>query len=194
MGGSQSPDRPGGLAKTGWPDKPSSRRTATEPPQPLALPGLADERSRFLRLECEVEEEYRPQMLAALQRKVDAVAEEAGNQAPACPQCGQPMGHHDTRGWLAGELGTLTVMAPRYRCLPCHQESRPLLDFGSAVRGTGEHPRFAGPPAALLAVAGPYDLAVHRAAISRARCDHGSPRIRLDEGVQQGPRSRPQSG
>ena len=34
-----------------------------------------------MQLEREVEQEYRPLMLAALQRKVDAVAEEAGNSA-----------------------------------------------------------------------------------------------------------------
>ena len=68
-----------------------------------------------MQLEREVEQEYRPQMLAALQRKVDAVAEEAGSRAPACPQCGQPMGHHDTRSasWRA-QWGRLRVLAPRY--------------------------------------------------------------------------------
>src|SRR5712692_12091605 len=104
--------------------KPSSRRTATEPPKPLARPGLADEPSRFMLLEREVEQEYRPQMLAALQRKVDAVAEEAGSRAPGCPPCGQTMGHHDTRSasWLA-RWGRLRVMAPRYRCSSCQRQS-----------------------------------------------------------------------
>jgi len=50
-----------------------------------------------MQLEREVEQDDRPQLLAALQRKVDAVAPEVGSKAPACPQCGQPMGHHDTR-------------------------------------------------------------------------------------------------
>jgi len=67
--------------------KRSSRRTATEPPKPLARPGLADEPSRFMRLEREVEQGFRPQMLAALQRQVDVVAEAAGSRLPACPQC-----------------------------------------------------------------------------------------------------------
>jgi hypothetical protein len=142
--------------------KQSSRRTAPEPPEPLARPGLADEPSQFMRLEREVEQEYRSQMLAALQRKVDAVAQEAGSRAPACPQCGQPMGHHDTRSasWLA-RWGRLQVMAPRYRCLPCHQQCRPLLDLLGVEPG-----RICGSLArllALLAVVGPYELAVRLA-------------------------------
>ena len=81
-----------------------------------------------MQLEREVELEYRPQMLAALKRKVDAVAAEVGSQAPDCSQCGRPMGHHDTRPatWLA-RWGTLQVAAPRYRCSPCKRERRPLL-------------------------------------------------------------------
>jgi hypothetical protein len=113
-------------------------------------------------LEREVEQEYRPQMLAALQRKVDAVAAEAGSQAPACPQCGRAMGHHDTRSasWLA-RWGRLRVLAPRYRCTPCQQESRPLLDLLGVEPG-----RICGSLArllALLAVVGPYELAVRLA-------------------------------
>lgn len=41
-----------------------------EPDPPPARPALADHPPRFLLLEREVEIEYRPQMLAALQRKV----------------------------------------------------------------------------------------------------------------------------
>jgi hypothetical protein len=123
---------------------------------------LADEPSQFMRLEREVEQEFRPQMLAALQRKVDAVAKGAGGTAPACPQCGQPMGHHDTRSasWLA-RWGRLRVLAPRYRCVPCHQQSRPLLELLGVEPG-----RICGSLArllALLAVVGPYALAVRLA-------------------------------
>jgi len=76
-----------------------------------------------------VEQEYRPQMLAALQRQVDAVAQEIGSQAPNCPHCGQPLGHHDTRPvtWLAC-WGRLQVSAPRYRCAACKYERRPLVE------------------------------------------------------------------
>jgi hypothetical protein len=100
-----------------------------------------------MQLEREVEQEYWPQMLAALQRKVDAVAAEVASHAPACPQCGGPMGHHDTRPatWLA-RWGRLQVAAPRYRCSPCKRERRPLLEVLGVEAG-----RICGSLARLLA-------------------------------------------
>jgi len=54
-------------------------------------------------LEREVEIEYRPLMLSALQRKVNAVAEATQNSVPVCPHCGQTMRRRDTRpvSWFA---------------------------------------------------------------------------------------------
>ena len=46
-----------------------------EPVEPTLRPRVADQPSRFVLLEREVEFQYRPQMLAALQRKVNTVAE-----------------------------------------------------------------------------------------------------------------------
>ena len=116
-----------------------------EPRCPPAHPVLNDQPARFIRLEREVDEEYRPQMLDALQRKVNAVAEEAQATAPACPQCGQPMGHHDTRwvSWLA-RWGRLRASVARYRCSSCKQECRPLLDLLGVEPGA--HLWFAGAP------------------------------------------------
>jgi hypothetical protein len=104
-----------------------SQPEAMEPP---LRPRLADQPSRFVLLEREVELEYRPQMLAALQRKVNTVAEEARATVPECPQCGQPMSYHDVRpvSWLA-HWGQLHASPARYRCSPCKQERRPLLDL-----------------------------------------------------------------
>lgn len=115
-----------------------------------------------MQLEREVEQDYRPQMLAALQRKVDAVAQEVRSKTPACPQCGQPMGHHDTRpaSWLA-RWGRLQVAAPRYRCAACKQERRPLLEVLGVESG-----RLCGALArllALLATVAPYELAARLA-------------------------------
>jgi len=109
-----------------------------------------------------VEQEYRPQMVVALQRKVEAVAAEVGSQAPDCPQCGQPMGHHDTRPatWLA-RWGRLQVVAPRYRCSACKHERRPLLEVLGVESG-----RICGSLArllALLATVAPYELAARLA-------------------------------
>lgn len=127
-----------------------------------ARPMLSDGPSRFMLLEREVEQEYRPQMLAALQRKVDAVAEQAQATAPPCPRCSQPMGYHDTRsvGWQAC-WGRLWAAVSRYRCVPCQQERRPLLDVLGVEPG-----RICGSLArllTLLAVVAPYELAARMA-------------------------------
>jgi hypothetical protein len=53
--------------------RPQPARMDTAPPAP-ARPTLAGEVPLFMRLEREVEEEFRPQMRDALQRKVDEVA------------------------------------------------------------------------------------------------------------------------
>jgi hypothetical protein len=115
-----------------------------------------------MQLEREVEQEYWPQILAALQGKVDAVTVELGSNAPDCPQCGQPMGYHDTRpaAWLA-HWGRLQVAAPRYRCALCHCERRPLLEVLGVEAG-----RICGSLArllALLATVAPYELSARLA-------------------------------
>jgi hypothetical protein len=127
-------------------------------------PGLSDEPSRFLRLEREVEQEYRPQMLERLQYKVNEVAGQTPATAPNCPLCGRCMGRHDTRrvSWLA-RWGRLQVEAARYRCAPCKQESRPLLDLLGVEPG-----RICGSLArllALLAAVAPYELAARLAGL-----------------------------
>jgi hypothetical protein len=93
-------------------------------------PVWADEPTRFLLLERDVEMEYRPQMLAALQGKVDAFAAAARGTVPLCLKCGRPMRRQDTRpvSWLA-RCGHLRASVSRYRCPPCRYECRPLLDL-----------------------------------------------------------------
>lgn len=130
-------------------------------PPPLR-PRLADQPSRFVLLEREVELEYRPQMLEALQRKVNAVAEEARATVPECPQCGQPMSFHDARpvSWLA-HWGRLQASPARYRCSLCKRERRPLLDLLGVEPGRicGSLARLLG----LLAAVAPYELAARLA-------------------------------
>ena len=133
-----------------------------EPQTPPARPALAEDPSRFLLLEREVEIEYRPQMLAALQSKVDAVAHAARNTAPSCPHCGQLMRCQDTRpvSWLA-RCGCLHAPVSRYRCPPCRYECRPLLDLLGVEPG-----RISGALArllVLLATVVPYPLAARLA-------------------------------
>ena len=134
-------------------------------PPPVARPALADAGPQFMRLEREVEEEFRPQMLQALQRKVDAVATALPRSAaPPCPQCGQPMPYPDARpvSWVA-RCGRVTARPARYRCQACRQERRPLLDLLGVEPG-----RVSGSLARLLALLGgvvPYELAAQWAGL-----------------------------
>ena len=141
---------------------PKQRLPHAESTPPLTRPVLAESPSRFLLLEREVEIQYRPQMLAALQTKVDAVAEAARATETLCPHCHQPMRRQDTRSvsWLA-RCGRLHAPVSRYRCLPCRCECRPLLDLLGVEPG-----RISGALArllALLATVAPYPLAARLA-------------------------------
>ena len=73
-------------------------------------------------LEREVEIEYRPRMLEALQNKVSAVADSL--------QCHLPMKRQDTEtvSWVA-RFGGFHASVTRYRCPACRGERRPLLDL-----------------------------------------------------------------
>lgn len=133
-----------------------------EPEIQPARPVLADDPPRFLLLEREVDMEYRPQMLAALQRKVNAVAQASQGTSPVCPHCGRPMRCQDTRAvsWLA-RCGCLHAPVSRYRCPPCRYECRPVLDLLGVEPG-----RISGALArwlALLAAVAPYPLAARLA-------------------------------
>jgi hypothetical protein len=138
------------------------RLSHPEPLEPPLRPRLADQPSCFVLLEREVELEYRPQMLDALQRKVKAVAEQASAKAPECPRCRQPMSYHDARpvSWLA-HWGRIRASPVRYRCSACKQESRPLLDLLGVEPGRicGSLARRLG----LLTAVAPYELAARLA-------------------------------
>jgi hypothetical protein len=143
---------------------PQQQLARPEPKIPPTRPVLADDPPRFLLLERKVEIEYRAQMLAALQSKVDAFAGTARGTVPVCPQCGQPMRCQDTRevSWLA-RCGCLHAPVSRYRCPPCHYECRPLLDLLGVEPG-----RISGALArllALLATVVPYPLAARLACL-----------------------------
>ncbi len=133
------------------------RKPAAEPAQAPQRPVL-QEVSQFMLLEREVEIEYRPRMLEALQDKVNAVADSLQGQTPACWQCRQPMQRHDaeTVSWWA-RFGRLQASVVRYRCPACQDERRLLLDRLGVEPG-----RISGSLArllALLAVVAPYPLA-----------------------------------
>jgi hypothetical protein len=140
----------------------STRAPHAEPVTPPARPWLADQPSRFMLLEREVDQEFRPRMLAALQDKVNAVELATRSTIPTCPHCAKPMSLHDSRSvtWLA-RFGRLHASVQRYRCPHCHDECRPLLDVLGVEPG-----RISGSLArllALLAIVAPYSLAARLA-------------------------------
>jgi len=135
---------------------------AVEPATPPTRPWLADQPSRFMILEREVEREFRPRLLAALQEKVDGVAKQTHSNVPSCSHCGCAMKPHDDRtvSWLA-RFGRLRARVWRYRCPLCHAECRPLLDVLGVEPG-----RISGSLArllVLLAIVAPYPLAARLA-------------------------------
>ena len=139
-------------------------RTDAEPLSPPQRPNLFAQPTLFMRLEREVEEEFRPQMLQALQHKVDAVAEGVHTQAPLCSACDQAMVHHDSRwrSWIA-RFGQLRSAVYRYRCAHCNRECRPLLQTLGVEPG-----RICGSLArllAVLAVVAPYEWAARLAGV-----------------------------
>lgn len=143
--------------------KQRQRRT----PQPHIAPAQAQRPvlssiPLFVQLELEVEQEHRPQMLAALEGKVNEVVERSRECVPTCVHCARPMGYHDTRrvSWIA-RFGRVVTWVPRYRCKACKYDCRPVLEQLGVEPG-----RVSGSLArllALLAVVAPYQLAAELA-------------------------------
>src|SRR5258708_2132781 len=109
-----------------------------------ARPKLAEQASQFMRLERAVEEEFRPRLLAGVQRRVEAVAETAEAVAAGGPGCGQAMRRKDTRtvSWLA----RFWTSASAGFTLPLRALPSPVsASAGFTGRGSGTHQRFTGP-------------------------------------------------
>jgi hypothetical protein len=119
------------------------------PPSP-ARPRLADQVPRLMVLEREVEDKFRPRLLDALQRRVDALAAGLSEAAVNCPRCLHPLHYHDspTVSWLT-RFGRMRARASRYRCPACRQEHRPLLELLGVEPG-----RISGSLARLVALLG----------------------------------------
>lgn len=127
-------------------------------PPPVAPPALAVAVPLLLRLEREVEDEFRPKMLAQLTAKVAAVDATLAGTAARCGECTCAM---KARGRKASSLitrfGTLPLRPASYRCPRCGRHTRPLMERLGAEAG-----RVAGGLARLLALLGvvvPYEMA-----------------------------------
>src|SRR5437762_4522815 len=73
------------------------RKKRKQDSSPAARPVLADEATRFMQMEREVEGEFRPQMREALQSKVDREADALSSQVPTCSGCNNSMSYDDSR-------------------------------------------------------------------------------------------------
>jgi hypothetical protein len=101
---------------------------AERPRAPPTRPRLADHASRFVQLERDVWDRFRPQVRDAVQAALDTLATVEETAArPLC--CGEPMRRHDCRSvqWLTW-VGAVRAQIVRYRCAGCRTERRPLLE------------------------------------------------------------------
>jgi hypothetical protein len=133
-------------------------------PCAVPAPKLAEQAPLLIRLEREVEDEFRPLMLRALEHKVKELDRSLWGKPPRCAACGRPMKSRGRRpsGFIT-RFGQLDVRPAIYRCKHCQRSERPLLRLLGAELG-----RVSGSLARLLALLGavvPYELAAELATL-----------------------------
>lgn len=134
------------------------------PPAPPA-PKLADDLPPMVRLEREIEEEFRDKMRARLEERVAEVGASLSGTAPRCSRCeGRAM---KSRGRKAStfltRFGKTTLRMPIYVCKTCGERCHPWRDALGIEPG-----RVSGAFARLLALLGvvvPYDMAARLALV-----------------------------
>jgi len=104
------------------------RRRAARAPAPPPRPSLAPAAPPLMQIEQRLLDRWWPQMRAALQAELEALAvAETHGPPPRC--CGTAMAAHDRRPVTCETwLGTIRVPARRYRCRICKRDCRPLVD------------------------------------------------------------------
>jgi hypothetical protein len=123
---------------------------------------LLSEVPLIVRLEREVENEFRAPMRARLEEKIEATQATLKGTAPTCIGCGRQMESRGrTPSSLMSKFGALKLRVAVYRCKPCKRQLRPLWEcLGiEAGRITGALSRLL----ALLGVVVPYELAARLA-------------------------------
>jgi hypothetical protein len=131
-------------------------------PPAASAPEVADDTPLLIRLEREVEDEYRARMLARLGERIASVECEMAGTAPRCSDCGCAMRARGRRcSSFITRFGLLKLRPATYRCRPCRRQEQPLL-----ARLGVEAGRVSGSLARLLALLGvvvPYQLAARLA-------------------------------
>lgn len=136
--------------------KPCSAHVAPPEAAPVEI---ASEVPLLIRLEREVEDEFRPAMCVRLSEKVATAT--AALPAPRC-ECGRAMKSRGRRSAsFVTRFGPLTLRPTTYRCKVCKRQRRPVLETLALEAG-----RVSGSLARLLALLGvvvPYQLAARLA-------------------------------
>jgi hypothetical protein len=135
-------------------------------PPTAQAPTLLDEIPLFIRLEREVEDEFREQMVQRLREKIEDIDSSMLGRAPVCEEC-----RNDRRMKSRGRkktsfitrFGEISLRVQTYKCREagCGHTCRPLMDALGVEEG-----RISGTLARLLALLGvvvPYELAARLA-------------------------------
>jgi hypothetical protein len=116
----------------------------------------------LMRLEREVEDEFRPAMRTRLGEKIAEVAASTSGAAPRCEGCGRAMKNRGRRSCsFITRFGKTEIVDRTYRCNPCRRQCRPLMELLGVEAG-----RVSGALARMLALLGvvvPYELAARLA-------------------------------
>jgi hypothetical protein len=128
-------------------------------PEAAPPPSLLDEVAPLIRMEREVDEEFRPATRARLLEKLREFDALQTGTAPRCVLCQRAMKSRGQRRApsLLTRFGDLSLSSTVYRCKPCKQEVRPLWQRLGVEVG-----QVSGSLARLLALLGvvvPYELA-----------------------------------
>ncbi|HXW58337.1 MAG TPA: ISKra4 family transposase [Solirubrobacteraceae bacterium] len=138
--------------------RPARKPHPAVPPAAPAAPRLAEQVPLIIRLEREVEEEFRPPMLARLKERVAAVDALQSEHDVACSRCGERMHSKGRRScFTLVRFGKLDLRPQTFRCEGCKVSRRPLLEQLGVEAG-----RLSGALARLVALLGvivPYEQA-----------------------------------
>src|SRR6202044_3761559 len=143
-------------------------RSAHAGPATTTVPSLLAEVPLLVRLEREVEQEFRPLLRARLVERIAAEAASLKGTAPRCDMCGKVMECRGRKPFsFTCRFGEIKHAASAYRCPPCRQQKCPLIDkLGVEVgRLSGSLARLVG----LLGILVPYELGGEAAAAARRR-------------------------
>ena len=126
------------------------------------MPFLTLQVSLLMRLEREVEEEFRPQMRARLEERITEAGASHTAGAPTCPTCERRMKSRGRKpSSILTRFGKVAIRGPKYRCKACGTTCRPWHECLGLEVG-----RISGSLARLLALLGvivPYEMAARLA-------------------------------